>query len=106
MEENPFNVVSHMNDLQKNEEVRDALSNGKSSDSIASKEKLSQATAGWVPKVGDLVREEIPDKAVFSQAYRDHVPVLGLKGTRTVILPPLPGTRKKHQVSNDNVKPT
>ena len=52
-------------------------------------------TAGWTPETGDLVREKIPNKEVFGPAYRDIVPVLGVKGARTVIFPPLPGSKKK-----------
>ena len=94
-----------MNVLQKNQELRNALSNCKSSDSITSEEKVFKAIAVSIPRPGDLIREKNPGKAVFGPAYRLPVSILGVKGTRTVILPLLPDSKKKQQFSIDNVKP-
>ncbi|KAJ1135286.1 hypothetical protein NDU88_001726 [Pleurodeles waltl] len=59
---------------------------------------------GWIPRVGDLVREKVAVKKEFGPSYRAPVPVLGIHGTRTVILPPLPGAKENRFVSIDNVK--
>ncbi|KAJ1096318.1 hypothetical protein NDU88_001461 [Pleurodeles waltl] len=58
----------------------------------------------WVPKDGDLVREKIAVKKEFGPSYCAPVPVLGLHGTRTVILPQLPGPKESRFVWIDNVK--
>ncbi|XP_069097016.1 uncharacterized protein [Pleurodeles waltl] len=59
---------------------------------------------GWIPRVRDPVREKVAVKKEFGSSYRAPVPVLGIHGTRTVILPPLPGGKEKRFVSIDNVK--
>ncbi|KAJ1200971.1 hypothetical protein NDU88_004789 [Pleurodeles waltl] len=60
---------------------------------------------GWIPRAGALVREKVTVKKEFGPSYRTQVPVLGLHGTRTVILPPLAGAKENRFVSIDNVKP-
>ncbi|KAJ1152642.1 hypothetical protein NDU88_005417 [Pleurodeles waltl] len=59
---------------------------------------------GWIPKVGDLVREKVAVKKEFGPSYRAPVPVLGIHGTRTVILLLLAGAKENRFVSIDNVK--
>ncbi|KAJ1210646.1 hypothetical protein NDU88_006008 [Pleurodeles waltl] len=60
---------------------------------------------GWIPKVGDLVREKVAvKKKEFCPSYHAPVPVLGIHGTRTVILPPLAGAKENRFVSINNVK--
>ncbi|KAJ1188683.1 hypothetical protein NDU88_005442 [Pleurodeles waltl] len=61
---------------------------------------------GWIPKVGDLVREKVAVKKEYGPSYRAPAPVLGIHGTITVILPPLVGAKENLFVSIDNVKVT
>ncbi|KAJ1150936.1 hypothetical protein NDU88_003723 [Pleurodeles waltl] len=61
-------------------------------------------STGWIPKVGDLLHEKVALKKEFGPSYRALVPVLGIHGTRTLILPPLAGAKENCLVSIDNVK--
>ncbi|KAJ1092852.1 hypothetical protein NDU88_005962 [Pleurodeles waltl] len=58
----------------------------------------------WIPKFGDLVHEKVAVKKEFGPSYRAPVPVLGMRGTRTVILSPLAGAKENRFVSIDNAK--
>ncbi|XP_069099993.1 ER degradation-enhancing alpha-mannosidase-like protein 2 isoform X2 [Pleurodeles waltl] len=49
---------------------------------------------GWIPRVGDLVREKVAMKKELGPSYCAPVAVLAIHGTRTVILPPLAGAKK------------
>ncbi|KAJ1209702.1 hypothetical protein NDU88_005075 [Pleurodeles waltl] len=55
-------------------------------------------------KLEDLVCEKIAVKKEFGPSYSAPVPVLGIHGTKTVILPPLPGSKENRFASIDNVK--
>ncbi|KAJ1129011.1 hypothetical protein NDU88_007382 [Pleurodeles waltl] len=61
-------------------------------------------STGWIPKLGDLVREKIIVKKELGPSYRAPVPVLEIHGARTMILPQLPGSKENRFVSIDNVK--
>ncbi|XP_069098389.1 transmembrane channel-like protein 1 [Pleurodeles waltl] len=65
---------------------------------------LPTTFTGWIPKVRDLVHEKIAVKKEFGPSYRALVQVLRIQGTRTVILPPLPGSKANIFVSIDNIK--
>ncbi|KAJ1153368.1 hypothetical protein NDU88_006129 [Pleurodeles waltl] len=88
--ETPFDINERLTVLQELQQFRD----DKSSASAATLgiRDLAKTSTGWIPKVGDLVREKIAVKKEFGPSYRAPVPVLGIQGTRTVILPPLSGS--------------
>ncbi|KAJ1174415.1 hypothetical protein NDU88_006237 [Pleurodeles waltl] len=60
--------------------------------------------SGWIPKVGDLVRQKVAVKKEFGPSYCAPVPVFGIHSSRTVVLPPLACAKEKRFVSIDNVK--
>ncbi|KAJ1218558.1 hypothetical protein NDU88_006136 [Pleurodeles waltl] len=61
-------------------------------------------STGCIPKLGDLMHEKIVVKKEFGPSHRAPVLVLGIHGTRTVILLPLPGSKENPFVSIYNVK--
>ncbi|KAJ1183121.1 hypothetical protein NDU88_008292 [Pleurodeles waltl] len=100
--ETPFDIKEHLTVLQELQQFCD----DKSSASAAALgiRELAKTSTGWIPNVGDLVREKIAVKKEFAPSYRAHVPVLGIKGTRTVILPPLSGSKSNRFISIDDIK--
>ncbi|KAJ1142619.1 hypothetical protein NDU88_008932 [Pleurodeles waltl] len=58
----------------------------------------------WIPRTRDLVCEKVAVKKEFGPSYRAPVPVLGMHGTRTLILSPLAGAKENRFVSIDNAK--
>ncbi|KAJ1139868.1 hypothetical protein NDU88_006231 [Pleurodeles waltl] len=64
---------------------------------------LPITSTGCITKVGDLVREKITVKKEFGPSYRAPVLVLGVQGTRTVILLPLPGSKANRLISIDDI---
>ncbi|KAJ1171962.1 hypothetical protein NDU88_003819 [Pleurodeles waltl] len=99
--ETPFDIKERFTVLQELQQFCD----DKSSASAATLgiRELAKTSTGWIPKVGDLVREKIAVKE-FGPSYRAPVPVLGVKGTRTVILPPLSGSKTNRLISFDDIK--
>ncbi|KAJ1098611.1 hypothetical protein NDU88_003718 [Pleurodeles waltl] len=100
--ETPFDINDCVTVLQELQQLREDNSS-KSAASTGIKDVPVTPTS-WIPRVGDLVREKIAMKKEFGPSYRAPVPVLGIHGTRTLILPLLPGAKENHLVSIDNVK--
>ncbi|KAJ1191108.1 hypothetical protein NDU88_000424 [Pleurodeles waltl] len=100
--EMPFDINDRVTVLQELQQFRE----DNSSKSAASTEikDVPVTPTGWIPRVGDLVREKVAVKKEFGPSYQAPVPVLGIHGTRTVILPPLTGAKENRFVSIDNVK--
>ncbi|KAJ1167293.1 hypothetical protein NDU88_007685 [Pleurodeles waltl] len=100
--ETPFDIKERLTVLQELQQFRD----DKSSASAATLgiRELAKTFTGWIPNVGDLVCEKIAVKKEFGPSYRAPVPVLGIKGTRTVILPPLSGSKSNRFISIDDIK--
>ncbi|KAJ1136516.1 hypothetical protein NDU88_002931 [Pleurodeles waltl] len=100
--ETPFDINERLTVLQELQQFCD----DKSSASAATLgiRDFAKTSTGWIPKVGDLVREKIAVKKEFGPSYRAPVPVLGIKGTRTVILPPLSGSKMNRFISIDDIK--
>ncbi|KAJ1180193.1 hypothetical protein NDU88_005415 [Pleurodeles waltl] len=86
--ETPFDINDRVTVLQELQQFRE----DNSSESAASTgiKDVPVTSTGWIPRVGDLVHEKYAVKKEFGPSYRAPVPVLGIHGTRTVILPPLP----------------
>ncbi|KAJ1178107.1 hypothetical protein NDU88_003355 [Pleurodeles waltl] len=100
--ETPFDINERVTVLQELQQFRDDYSS-KSAASTGFKD-VPVTSTGWIPRVGDLVREKITVKKEFGPSYQAPVPVLGIHCTRTVILPPLAGAKENRFVSIDNVK--
>ncbi|KAJ1187715.1 hypothetical protein NDU88_004485 [Pleurodeles waltl] len=100
--ETPFDIKERLTVLQELQQFRD----DKSSTSAATLgiREMAKTSTGWIPNVGDLVREKIAVKKEFGPSYRAPVQVLGIKGTRTVILPPLSGFKSNRFISIDDIK--
>ncbi|KAJ1128229.1 hypothetical protein NDU88_006608 [Pleurodeles waltl] len=100
--ETPFDINERVIVLQELQQFCD----DKSSKSAASTgiKDMHVTSTGWIPRVGDLVLEKVTVKKEFGPSYRAPVLVLGIHGTRTVILPPLAGAKENRFVSIDNVK--
>ncbi|KAJ1150346.1 hypothetical protein NDU88_003140 [Pleurodeles waltl] len=99
--ETPFDINDRVTVLQELQQFRKDNSS-KSAASTGIKD-VPVTPTGWIPMVGDLVREKVAVKKEFGPFYRAPVPVFGIHGTRTVILPPLPGTKENRFVSIGNV---
>ncbi|KAJ1194767.1 hypothetical protein NDU88_004053 [Pleurodeles waltl] len=85
--ETPFDINERVTVLQELQQFPDDNdSAGAASTGI---KDVSVMPTGCIPKIGDLVREKVAVKKEFGPFYRPLVPVLGIHGTRTVILPPL-----------------
>ncbi|KAJ1115931.1 hypothetical protein NDU88_004151 [Pleurodeles waltl] len=100
--ETPFDINERVTVLQELQQFRD--DNASASAASTGIKDAPVTPTGWIPKVGDLVREKVAGKKEFGPSYRAPVPVLGIYGTRTVILPPLAGAKDNRFVSIDNVK--
>ncbi|KAJ1109346.1 hypothetical protein NDU88_006708 [Pleurodeles waltl] len=100
--ETPFDINERLTVLQELQQFCD----DKSSTSAATlgMRDLAKTSIGWIPKIGDLVREKIAVMKEFGPSYRAPVPVLGFQGTRTVILPTLSCSRTNRLISIDDVK--
>ncbi|KAJ1177411.1 hypothetical protein NDU88_002666 [Pleurodeles waltl] len=100
--ETPFDINDRVTVLQELQQFCE----DKSSKSAASTgiKDVPVTSTSWIPRGGDLVREKIAVKKEFGPSDRAPVPVLKIHGTRTVILPPLPGAKENCFVSIDNVK--
>ncbi|KAJ1180653.1 hypothetical protein NDU88_005873 [Pleurodeles waltl] len=100
--ETPFDIKERLTVLQELQQFCD----DKSSASAANLgiRDLAKTSTGLIPKVGDLVREKIAVKKEFGPSYRAPVPVLGIQGTRTVILAPLSGSKTNRSISIDDIK--
>ncbi|KAJ1119965.1 hypothetical protein NDU88_008148 [Pleurodeles waltl] len=100
--ETPFDINECLTVLQELQQFCD----DKSSVSAATLgiRDLANTSTGCLPKVGDLVREKIAVKKEFGPSYRAPVPVLGIQGTRTVILPPLSASKTNRFISIDDIK--
>ncbi|KAJ1105267.1 hypothetical protein NDU88_002675 [Pleurodeles waltl] len=100
--ETPFDINEHVNVLQEVQQFCD--DNTSASAASAGIKDVPITSTGWIPKVGDLVREKVTVKKEFGPSYRAPIPVSGMHSTRTVILPPLAGAKENCFVSIDNVK--
>ncbi|KAJ1134790.1 hypothetical protein NDU88_001237 [Pleurodeles waltl] len=100
--ETPFDIKERLAVLQELQQFRDDKSSATAA--ILGIRDLAKTSTGWIPNVGDLVREKIAVKKEFGPSYRAPVPVLGIKGTRTVILPPLSGSKSNRFISIDDIK--
>ncbi|KAJ1189699.1 hypothetical protein NDU88_006441 [Pleurodeles waltl] len=100
--ETPFDINEPVTVLQGLQQFSD--NNASASAASVGIKDVPITPTGWIPKVGNLVREKVAVKKEFSPSDRTSVPVLGIHGTRTVILPPLPGAKENRFVSVDNVK--
>ncbi|KAJ1143306.1 hypothetical protein NDU88_009616 [Pleurodeles waltl] len=100
--ETPFDINEHLTVLQVLQQFSDDKSSA--SDATLGIRDLAKTSTGLIPKVGDLVCGKIAVKEEFGPSYRAPVPVLGIKGTRTVILPPLSGSKTNRFISIDDIK--
>ncbi|KAJ1208031.1 hypothetical protein NDU88_003421 [Pleurodeles waltl] len=100
--ETPIDINGRVTVLQELQQFCDDNSS-KSAASTGIKD-VPVTSTGCLPRVGDLVREKVAVKKELGPSYRAPVPVLGIHGTRTVILPPLVGAIENRFVSIDNVK--
>ncbi|KAJ1088591.1 hypothetical protein NDU88_001748 [Pleurodeles waltl] len=98
----PFDINDRVTVLQDLQQFREDNSSASAASSGIKDEPVTPA--GWIPRIGDLVREKVAIKKEFGPSYRAPVPVLGVSGTRTVILPPLHGAKGNRFVSIDNFK--
>ncbi|KAJ1099760.1 hypothetical protein NDU88_004858 [Pleurodeles waltl] len=98
----PFDINDRVTVLQDLQQFREDNSSDSAASSGIKDEPVTPT--GWIPRIGDLVREKVAVKKEFGPSYREPVPVLGVSGTRTVILPPLRGAKGNRFVSIDNVK--
>ncbi|KAJ1186872.1 hypothetical protein NDU88_003652 [Pleurodeles waltl] len=98
----PFDINDCVTVLQDLQQFREDNSSASAASTGIKDEPVTPT--GWIPRVGDLVREKVAVKKEFGPSYRAPVPVLGVHGTRTVILLPLQGAKGNHFVSIDNVK--
>ncbi|KAJ1110434.1 hypothetical protein NDU88_007785 [Pleurodeles waltl] len=100
--ETPFDINDRITVLQDLQQFCEDNSSASAASTVIKDEPV--IPPGWIPRVGDLVREKVAVKKEFGPSYRAPVPVLGIHGTRTVILPPLQGAKGNRFVSIDNVK--
>ncbi|KAJ1117322.1 hypothetical protein NDU88_005522 [Pleurodeles waltl] len=100
--ESPLDINERVTVLQELQQFHD--DNASASAFSTGIKDVPVTPTGWIPKVGDLVLEKVTVKKEFGPSYRAPVPVLGIHGTRTVILPPLAGVKENRFVSIDNVK--
>ncbi|KAJ1150306.1 hypothetical protein NDU88_003101 [Pleurodeles waltl] len=79
--ETPFDINERLTVLQELQQFCD----DKSSTSAATLgiRDLAKTLTGWIPKVGDLVREKIAVNKEFGPSYRAPVPVLGIQATQS-----------------------
>ncbi|KAJ1081425.1 hypothetical protein NDU88_001607 [Pleurodeles waltl] len=98
----PFDINERVTVLQELQQFSDDNSS-KSAASTGIKD-VPVTSTGWIPRVGDLVREKIAVKKKFGPSCRAPVPVLGVHGTRTVILSTLAGAKENRFVTIGNVK--
>ncbi|KAJ1180031.1 hypothetical protein NDU88_005256 [Pleurodeles waltl] len=98
----PFDINDRVTVLQDLQQFRE--DNSSASAASTGIKDVPVTPTGWIPRIGDLVREKVAVKKEFGPSYRAPVRVLGVSGTRTVILPPLQGTKENRFVSIDNVK--
>ncbi|KAJ1136502.1 hypothetical protein NDU88_002917 [Pleurodeles waltl] len=80
--ETPFDINDRVTVLQELQQFREDNSS-KSAASTGIKD-VPVTPTGWIPRVGDLVREKVAVKKEFGPFYRPPVPVLGIHGTRTL----------------------
>ncbi|KAJ1105999.1 hypothetical protein NDU88_003402 [Pleurodeles waltl] len=100
--ETPFDINDCVTVLQELQQFRD--DNSSISAASTGIKDVPVTPTGWIPRVGDLVREKVTVKKEFGPTHRAPVPILGIHGTRTVILPPLAGAKENLFVSIDNIK--
>ncbi|KAJ1150866.1 hypothetical protein NDU88_003653 [Pleurodeles waltl] len=100
--ETPFDINDRVTVLQELQQFHE--DNSFKSAATTGIKDVPVPSTGWIPRVGNLVRKKVAVKKEFGPSYRAPVPVLGIHGTRTVILPPLPGAKENSFVSIDNVK--
>ncbi|KAJ1149480.1 hypothetical protein NDU88_002287 [Pleurodeles waltl] len=100
--ETPFDINERVTVFQELQQFCDDNSSARSA-SIGIKD-VPVTPTGWIPREGYLVRENVAVKKEFGPSYCAPVPVLGIHGTRTVILPPLAGAKENRFVSIDKVK--
>ncbi|KAJ1152867.1 hypothetical protein NDU88_005641 [Pleurodeles waltl] len=93
-----FDINERITVLQELQQFRDA--NASASAASLGIKDVPITSTGWIPKVGDLVREKYGVKKEFCPSYRAPVPVLGIHDTRTVILPLLPSSKENRLVDN------
>ncbi|KAJ1153135.1 hypothetical protein NDU88_005898 [Pleurodeles waltl] len=98
----PFDIKDRVTVLQDLQQFREDNSSASAASSGIKDEPVTPT--GWIPRIGDLVREKVTVKKEFGPSHRAPVPVLGISGTRTVILPPLHRAKGNRFVSIDNVK--
>ncbi|KAJ1108314.1 hypothetical protein NDU88_005690 [Pleurodeles waltl] len=98
----PFDINDRVTVLQDLQQFREDNSSASAASTGIKDEPVT--STGWIPRIGDLVREKVAVKKEFGPSYRAPVPVLGVSVTRTVILPPLQGAKGNRFVSIDNVK--
>ncbi|KAJ1097012.1 hypothetical protein NDU88_002141 [Pleurodeles waltl] len=97
-EDTPFDMNERVTVLQDLQEFCD--NNTFANTASSGIRDVPVTSTGWIPKLGDLVREKNAVKKEFGRAP---VPCLGIHGTRIVILPPLPGSKENRFFSIDNV---
>ncbi|KAJ1140575.1 hypothetical protein NDU88_006924 [Pleurodeles waltl] len=100
--ETPFDINDRVTVLQELQQFREDNSSKRAA--ATGIKDVPVTPTGWIPRVGDLVREKVTVKKEFGPSYRAPVPVLGIHGTRIVILSPVPGAKDNRFVSIDNVK--
>ncbi|KAJ1152888.1 hypothetical protein NDU88_005662 [Pleurodeles waltl] len=100
--ETPFDINDRVTVLQDLQQFHEE--NSSTSAASTGIKDVPVTPTGWIPRVGDLVREKVAAKKEFGPSYRAPVPVLEIHLTRTVILPLLPGAKENCFVSIDNVK--
>ncbi|KAJ1210563.1 hypothetical protein NDU88_005926 [Pleurodeles waltl] len=87
----PFDINERITLLQELQQFRD--DNVSAIAASSGNRDVPVTSTSWIPKLGDLVCEKIAVKKEFGLSYRAPVPVLGIHSTRTIILPPLPGSK-------------
>ncbi|KAJ1177090.1 hypothetical protein NDU88_002352 [Pleurodeles waltl] len=100
--ETPFDINERVTVLKELQQFCD--DNISASAASTGIKELPVMPQGWIPKVGNLVREKVAVKKEFGPSYRAPVSVLGIHGTRNGILPPLASAKENSFVSIDNVK--
>ncbi|KAJ1203819.1 hypothetical protein NDU88_007600 [Pleurodeles waltl] len=98
----PFDINDRVTVLQDLQHFREDDSSASAASTGIKDEPVTPT--GWIPRIGDLVHEKVAVKKELGPSYRAPVPVLGVSGTRTVMLPPLHGAKGNRFVSIDNVK--
>ncbi|KAJ1191405.1 hypothetical protein NDU88_000721 [Pleurodeles waltl] len=98
----PFDINEHVTVLQDLQQFH--YDNPSANAASSGIRDVPVTSTSWIPRLGDLVCEKIAVKKELGPSYRSLVPVLGIHGSRTVILPQLPDSKENRFVSIDNVK--